>query len=89
MKEFVVYTGLRLLLLAATFGIVFGLWAAVADSVNITYALAGAFILSGLGSFVLLNPQREAFAQRVDQRARRATAAFEERRSREDTEDQA
>lgn len=83
-KEFVVYTALRLLLFAAAFAIVFGGWALLSSSVNVTWALIIAFVLSGIGSFVLLNPQREAFARRVEARAERATSRFDEMRAKED-----
>ena len=45
-----------------------------------------AFVVSGVASYFLLNRPREPFAQRVDERARRASAAFEERKAREDAD---
>ena len=86
MKEFAVYTGLRLLMLAATFGIVIGVWLAIAGSANIFACVLIAFVVSGVGSYFLLNSQREAFARRVEVRAERATKAFDERRAREDVD---
>ena len=85
-KEFVVYTGLRLLMFAATFGIVIGIWLLVGGNANIFVAVVIAFVASGLGSYFLLNGQREAFAQRVEARAARATKAFEELRAKEDAD---
>jgi uncharacterized membrane protein YfcA len=85
-KEFVVYTGLRLLLLAATFGVVVGVWLLVADSANILVAVVIAFVVSGLGSYFLLDRPREALARRVETRAEKATKAFEERRAKEDVD---
>lgn len=85
MKEFVVYTGLRLLLFAATFGIVIGIWVLVAGEANIFVAVVIGFVASGLGSYYLLDGQREAFARRVEARAARATKAFDEMRAKEDT----
>ena len=38
----------------------------------------------GVASLFLLNRQREAFAQRVERRAARATARYEEARAKED-----
>ena len=87
MKEFVVYTGLRLLLLAATFGLVIGVWLLVSDRANIFVAMLIAFVVSGVGSYFVLNRPRQAFAQRVEARAARATKAFDELRAREDAED--
>jgi hypothetical protein len=85
-KEFVVYTALRLLMFAATFGIVLGVWLLVGDKVNIFVVVVIAFIASGIGSYFLLNGQREAFAQRVDARAARAAKAFDELKAKEDAD---
>ncbi len=86
MKEFVVYTGLRLLLFAATFGIVVGIWLLFADRANIFAAVVIGFVVSGVGSYFLLNPQREALARHVEVRAQRATKAFEELKAKEDVD---
>jgi hypothetical protein len=85
-KEFVVYTALRLLMFAATFGIVIGIWLLVGGAANIFVAVVIAFIASGLGSYFLLNGQREAFAQRVEARAARAAKAFDELKAKEDAD---
>jgi uncharacterized membrane protein len=85
-KEFVVYTGLRIVLFLATLAVVLGVWVLVADEGNVFLAVVIAFVLSGLGSYFLLERQRSAFAQRVERRAERATAAFEERRAKEDVD---
>ena len=50
------------------------------------WALVIALVVSGLVSFFVLDPQRERFARRVDERARRATAAFEAMKAREDAD---
>ncbi len=86
MKEFVVYTGLRLLMFAATFGIVVGVWLLVGDKANVLVAVLVAFVVSGIGSYFLLNGQREALARRVEVRADRATKAFEQRKAKEDVD---
>jgi hypothetical protein len=85
-KEFVVYTGLRVLLFAATFGVVVGLWAALGNGrdVNWFYALIIAFLVSGIASYTLLNGHRARFAARVEERASQAAQRFEELRSVED-----
>jgi hypothetical protein len=85
-KEFLVYTLLRLLLFCGTFGIVVGIWLLVAGSANIFAAVVIAFVGSGIGSYFLLNPQREALARHVEARAARATKAFDERRAKEDVD---
>jgi len=85
-KEFAVYTLLRLVLLAGSFAMVAGIWLAVADEVPLLWVLVIAFVVSGVASYFVLNRPRERFAQRVDERARRASAAFEARKAREDAE---
>lgn len=86
MKEFWVYTGLRIALFLASLAIVVGIWAATGDEVNGVWAVVIAFLLSGVGSYFLLNRQREAFARRVQQRAEKASAKIEEMRSKEDAD---
>lgn len=83
MKEFWIYTGLRLLSLVATFGIVAGIWSLVAGEVNLFFAIILAFVISGVLSFFVLDPQRRAFAEKVEARAARAVEAA---RAKEDDE---
>jgi hypothetical protein len=85
-KEFWVYTGLRIVLFLAALLVVGGIWMLAADTVPVLWVVVIAFIVSGLGSYVLLQRQRAAFAQRVETRAGRMTERFEERRSREDVD---
>ena len=85
MKEFVVYTVMRIALFLASFGVVVGLMALAFDGrYNLFWAIILAFLISGVASFFILDRQREAFARRVEARASRASAAFEERKARED-----
>lgn len=84
MKEFIVYTLLRLGLFVGAFALVFGVWDLVADAVPVVAVLVIAFILSGAASLFVLNRPREAFARRVEARAAKASAKFEELRSKED-----
>lgn len=80
-----IYTGLRVVLFAATMAIVCGVWAAANHGdVNWIFAAVIAFLLSGAASLVLLNGQRAKFAARVEARASRAAARFEAMRSDED-----
>ena len=88
MKEFWVYTGLRVLLFLATLAVVFGIWLLVADEVPVLWAVVIAFAISGVASFYLLDRSRQAFAQRVQARAERASAALEAQRSKEDVDDE-
>ena len=87
MKEFWIYTLLRIVLFLGSLGIVAGVWRLVDDEVPIFWAVVIAFVMSGLGSYVLLNRPREALAQRVDERARRMTSKLEEARAKEDADD--
>jgi len=83
-KEFVVYTGLRLLLLVSSYAIIAGIWLAFGDELPLLWPILLAFLVSGVASYFLLNPQRERFARRVEERAARASAAFEQLKARED-----
>lgn len=84
MKEFWVYTLMRLGLFLGAFLIVFGVWFAVAGEVTVWVAIVIAFLLSGIASFVLLDKQRAKFAQKVEHRARPIEEKFEAMRTRED-----
>ena len=86
MKEFLVYTALRILLFLAALGVVLGLWVLVAGEANLLAGFVIALLISGIGSYVLLNGPREALARKVDERARAATSRFEEMKSREDAD---
>jgi hypothetical protein len=83
MKEFWIYTSLRLLSLLATFGIVADIWSLVAGEVDIFFAVILAFVISGVLSFFVLDPQRRAFAGKVEARAAKAVEAA---RAKEDAE---
>jgi uncharacterized membrane protein len=85
-KEFWIYTGLRLLLFVASAAVVFGVWIAIAGSAPIMWVLLIALVLSGVGSYFLLGRQRAALARHVDERARRATQKFDELRAKEDVD---
>jgi uncharacterized membrane protein len=85
-KEFWVYTSLRLLLFVASAAVIFGVWLAVSGSASIMWVLVIALVVSGLGSYFLLGRQRVALAHHVDERARRATEKFEELRAKEDVD---
>ena len=85
MREFAVYTAMRVLLFLASFGVIVGIWGLVSDEgVPLFWAVILAFLVSGIASYFVLDRQRVAFARRVEDRAARASAAFEERKSRED-----
>ena len=86
MKEFWVYTALRLVLFLASLGIVVGVWVLIAGEFNLFVAIIIAFVVSGIGSYYVLDPQREAFARRVQSRAEKASSKLEEMRSKEDAD---
>ena len=86
MKEFWIYTALRVVLFVATLVTVVGVWLLVADQVPILWAVVVAFVLSGIASYFVLDRSRDAFARKVQARAERASAAFEAQRSKEDAD---
>ena len=87
MKEFVVYTLLRIVLFLASLGVVIGVMALLFDGrFHLFWAVVLAFLVSGIASYFILERQREAFARRVESRAAKAAAAFEERKAREDSD---
>lgn len=86
MKEFWIYTGLRILVFAASVALVGGIWLAVSDSAPLMWILIVSLVLSGLSSYFLLGRQRSALAHHVDDRARRASAKFDEMKAKEDVE---
>lgn len=90
MKEFWIYTLLRIALFLASLGIVIGVWAIIAGGVAsgaLLWAVVIAFLMSGMGSYFLLNHQREALARRVQTRAEAMTAKVDEMRAKEDSDD--
>lgn len=83
-KEFWIYTGLRVGLFIGAACIVFGVWFLVADSVNLLAVVVIAFLISGIASYALLERQRTAFAHRVAGRADRIVDKYDEMRAKED-----
>ena len=86
MKEFWVYTGLRLALFAASLAVVFSAWLLIAGEANVLASVVIAFVVSGIGSYFLLQRQRLALAQHVDARASRAVSRFDEMKTKEDVD---
>ncbi len=86
MKEFVVYTAMRIGLFVASLFLVFGVWMLVSDQVPVLWAVVISFVLSGVASYFLLNRQREAFARRVERRAERMQERYEQAKSKEDVD---
>ena len=86
MREFVVYTALRIGLFVTSLVVVVGVWMLIAGEVPLLWAVVIAFVVSGLASYFLLNRQREAFARRVEQRAERVHERFERMKAKEDVD---
>lgn len=88
MREFVVYTVMRLLLFVTTYAVLAGVWALAFGREGVLWLpFIVAVIVSSLLSLRLLAPQRERFAAVVQRRAERATERFDQRKSREDSRD--
>ncbi len=86
MKEFWIYTLLRLGLFFGSAAIVFGVWFLVTGDVPVLWVVVIAFVVSGIGSYYLLERQREAFAAKVEGRAAKASERFEAQRAKEDAD---
>jgi hypothetical protein len=87
-KEFVIYTALRIGLFVVCYAVLAGIWIAVTDheGLGLLVPFVAAALLSALLSLKLLKGPRERFARSVDARARRAAGRFEEMRSKEDVD---
>lgn len=86
-KEFAVYTALRMGLFVVCYAVLGGLYLLIFGSRGVlVWPFLLALVVSSVLSVTVLRRQREAFAMRVQQRADRAAARFEERRSREDVD---
>lgn len=77
---------MRIGLFLSSLVVVIGVWMLIAGEVPIVWAVVIAFALSGVGSYFLLNRQREAFARRVEERAQRMSARYEELKTKEDVD---
>ena len=86
MKEFIVYTALRIGLFVGSLVVVAGVWTLFADAVPVFWAFVIALVLSGVASYFLLRRQREAFARRVERRAERMQERFAQSKSKEDVD---
>ncbi len=86
MKVFAVYTLARIGLFAAAYGLiwlVFGHWLTW-NALSALYTAIIAMVISSLVAFATLKSLRADLAASVDQRATRAKAAFDAKRSKED-----
>jgi hypothetical protein len=87
-KEFWVYTGLRIGLFFVCYAVFAGIWVLVVGGSqgSVLWPFVIAVLVSSVLSLKLLSRQREAFARRVQERAARASERFEEMRSKEDAD---
>ena len=83
-REFVVYTAMRIGLFLTSLVVVVGIWGLVAEEVPLLWVFVVALVVSGVASYFLLNRQREAFARRVEQRAGRVSERYEQMKAKED-----
>jgi membrane protein implicated in regulation of membrane protease activity len=81
MKEFAIYTGLRLALFAASFGI---LWVALHTLLGIFPLLLLALIVSSILAIFVLRAARDRLAANIEQRAGRIASRIQAARSAED-----
>jgi membrane protein implicated in regulation of membrane protease activity len=81
MKEFAIYTGLRMVLFAAAFGI---LWVALHTLLGIFPLLLLALIVSSILAIFVLRAARDRLAANIEQRASRIASRIESARSAED-----
>ncbi|WP_188779534.1 DUF4229 domain-containing protein [Marmoricola endophyticus] len=86
MKAFWSYTLMRIGLFVASFAVVWGVYAIVADRINLIVVVLLAAAISAVASWKLLEGPRERLAENVQARASRATERFEEMRSKEDAD---
>jgi uncharacterized membrane protein (DUF4010 family) len=85
-KEFAVYTALRLALLVAAFAVIGGVWYLAFGSTDglLLIPLVLAFVVSAVASAYLLKAQRDALTRRIEARASAASRSFEAMRAKED-----
>lgn len=81
MKEFAVYTGLRFVLFAACFGL---LWVGLHNQLSVFALLLLALVLSSILSIFVLRAARDRLAGTIERRADRISKRIEESRRAED-----
>jgi Protein of unknown function (DUF4229) len=84
-KEFAIYTALRLGMFVLCYAVLGSLYAlAFGSGGALVWPFLAAIVVSSVLSLKFLAPQRQRFADVVQARAERASAKFEEMRSKED-----
>ncbi|MBA3233650.1 MAG: DUF4229 domain-containing protein [Propionibacteriales bacterium] len=87
MKILALYTAARLLVFAAAYALiwgVFGRWLEEFNSVTALWTALIALVVSSVISLIALRPMRERLAIQVEARARRVKTAFDEHKRAED-----
>jgi hypothetical protein len=86
-KAFAIYTALRLAIFVACYAVLGWIYLGLFGKTGaLLWPFLAAIVLSSLLSWKYLARQREQFAANVQARAERATAKFEEMRSKEDSD---
>jgi uncharacterized membrane protein len=83
MRDFAIYTGLRLGLFAVTFGV---LWVLLHDNLTVFPILLVALMISAIASIFVLRAARDRLAGTIEDRATRMSHRIEESRRAEDTD---
>ncbi|MBS41745.1 MAG: hypothetical protein CMH83_00965 [Nocardioides sp.] len=86
MKAFWIYTGMRLGLFLVTWAAVTGAWLLIDGTVAVGVTFLIALVVSGIGSYFVLNGPRQRLAEHVQERASKASARFEEMKAKEDVD---
>ena len=88
MKHFLIYTGLRIALFLACWGVALGIVVPIfgAGRAVGAWAFVAAVVISSVLSLKVLAGPRERFAASVEARAARAAERFEEMKSTEDVD---
>jgi hypothetical protein len=83
MREFAIYTGLRLVLFAGAFGL---LWVLLHNQLTIFPILLIALMISSIASIFVLRAARDRLAGTIEDRATRISRRLDESRRAEDTD---
>lgn len=87
MKAFAIYTALRLAIFVGCYAVLGWLYVGIFGRTGaLVWPFLGALVLSALLSWKYLGPQRERLAAVVQGRAERASARYEQMRSKEDAD---
>ena len=83
MREFAIYTGLRLVLFGGAFGL---LWVLLHNQLTVFPILLIALMISSIASIFVLRAARDRLAGTIEDRATRISRRLDESRRAEDTD---